>query len=234
MHKINIEHEFRTYLPFADLLGLISKFRTLVGWHEEIFHETTIMLENPNPSKSFYRKEIDGRLRFRTYKKISNFEKIYFNSLSKLEENIFDQATSYGKVSWKRRMKNISKDMTVNTEEEIEYEFAYKDIENSYKIFSEILQCPKVSSYEKIRIVYAKPNCEISLNLYPFGISLEIESNVENYVEEINNILNFLQISGESNSKLSCDDKYFELCKENKIQIKKDILFSDIEMPKIK
>jgi len=186
------------------------------------------MVDAPNLKDSFYRKDIDGRLRLRRYLTIKEFDRnLEKINLEKLE---YIEMSSYGKISWKKRLTS-NKDL--NVEEEIEYKVSYAEIENCEQIFLKILKCPIISSYEKLRSVFINNEVEISINIYPFGISFEIESlskNSDDIIIKYKKLLNMIQIQ---NSNLSCDDMYFKLCKNFGCKIKKDICFSDLEMPMI-
>ena len=224
-----MEYEFRTYFPLSNYFKLFQDVSFIFDWENKTDqYERTCMVDAPNLKDSFYRKDIDGRLRLRRYLTIKEFDRnLEKINLEKLE---YIEMSSYGKISWKKRLTS-NKDL--NVEEEIEYKVSYAEIENCEQIFLKILKCPIISSYEKLRSVFINNEVEISINIYPFGISFEIESlskNSDDIIIKYKKLLNMIQIQ---NSNLSCDDMYFKLCKNFGCKIKKDICFSDLEMPMI-
>lgn len=74
------------------------------------------------------------------------------------------------------------------------------------------------------------------MDLYPFGLVLEIECNKE-YNEEADEIIkkytSVLNLDKNNKYRLSWDDKYEELCREQGKEIYKDVSF-DTDMPNIK
>ena len=75
---------------------------------------------------------------------------------------------------------------------------------------------------------------EISVDEYPFGIALEIESKSETKdpEENIKYWVNKLGLNLEDSYRLSWDDKYKELCKAQNIPSYSEVTF-DKEMPKV-
>ena len=69
---------------------------------------------------------------------------------------------------------------------------------------------------------------------YPFGVALEIEnkSKEKNPDETILFWINKLGLDINKVFRLSWDDKYTQLCKEQNIEICKDVKF-DLPMPKV-
>ena len=98
-----------------------------------------------------------------------------------------------------------------------------------------IVKLNRVESYERYRTSYINDDIEISIDEYPFGIALELEakSNI-NQEDIIDKYMKILNLKYENSYRLSWDDKYEELCAEQGIVKKKDILFSDKNMPVVK
>jgi hypothetical protein len=82
--------------------------------------------------------------------------------------------------------------------------------------------------------VYKNSEVEISIDKYPFGYALEIESiNSDERAEQI--ISNWCEKIGldiKKSYRLSWDDKYEELCKEQNVVKYNEVTF-DKDMPKI-
>ena len=93
----------------------------------------------------------------------------------------------------------------------------------------------RVESYERYRTNYVNDNIIISVDEYPFGIALEIEAKTSTNQESIiDEYIKLLDLNYEDSFRLSWDDKYEELCKEQNITQVNDILFSCTDMPQIK
>ena len=69
---------------------------------------------------------------------------------------------------------------------------------------------------------------------YPFGIALEIEnkSTEKSPEETISFWVNRLGLDMKKSFRLSWDDKYTQLCKEQGVEIYKNVTF-DLPMPKV-
>lgn len=94
----------------------------------------------------------------------------------------------------------------------------------------------RVESYQRYRNVFCNDEVEIVVDKYPFGIALEIEnkSKIKNGKEIIRKWLNILNLDIREAFKLSWDDKYTSLCREQGIKPVKDVIFDDnITMPKV-
>ena len=93
----------------------------------------------------------------------------------------------------------------------------------------------KIESYERYRNVFSNKDIEIVVDKYPFGVALEIEnkSNEKSPEETIMYWVNKLGISLTDLFRLSWDDKYTELCKEQKIEIFENVTFG-LPMPRVK
>lgn len=91
-----------------------------------------------------------------------------------------------------------------------------------------------VESYERYRNVFYNNDVEIVVDKYPFGVALEIENkNKTKKAEEIvTHWIKKLGLNFKDAFRLSWDDKYTELCKEQNIEIFKHIKFG-LPMPKI-
>lgn len=209
---INIEYELRYYYPSHDLdmlnemLGSIKELKK-----ENRIYEKTMQYDHPNKYLSFYSKELDGRFRIRISKN---------DDISKC------------KISWKRRLET-TKATDVNEEEEVELTIKYEEYENLLFIINNVLKMKLIESYERYRTVYYNEEIEISIDEYPFGIALEIESkNLINPKETVKKYVDILNLDKNKAYRLSWDDKYTELCKEQNIDIFNHVTF-DLPMPKI-
>ena len=91
-----------------------------------------------------------------------------------------------------------------------------------------------VDSYERYRIIFTNEDVEISIDEYPFGIALEIEnkSSTKNPEEVVMNYVSKLKLNIKDSYRLSWDDKYVELCKEQNKEIYNEVTF-DKDMPSI-
>lgn len=136
-------------------------------------------------------------------------------------------------ISWKKRLKP-TKEFEINKEEEIEISINPKDYKNLLFLIEEVLKMKKVESYERYRTTFYNEEIEIAVDEYPFGIALELEnksynSNPEAIVKKWAAILN-LDIS--KSYKLSWDDKYTELCRNQNVEIYNNVTF-DSPMPEV-
>lgn len=178
------------------------------------FYELTVQYDHPMHSKSFYNKEIDGRFRIRTSKEINTHQ-------------------NTAKISWKRRDVQTSKGL-INKQEEVELSFKYDELNNLTFLLENVIQMKKVESYERYRNVFYNEDVEIVVDKYPFGIALEIEnkSKEKSPEETILFWVNRLGLNQDNAFRLSWDDKYTQLCKEQNIEVFKNVTF-DLPMPKI-
>ena len=206
-----MEYEARYYYPKKELNNLINKLDNIKELTKENrLYEKTIQYDHPNTDMSFYSKEIDGRFRIR---------------ISKNDE------ISKCMISWKRR---LNKSSSVNEEEEVELTIKYEEYNNLIFIIENVLKMKPIESYERYRTIYHNNEIEISIDEYPFGIALEIEnkSNSENPKEIVKKWIQILNLDINNSYKLSWDDKYTSLCKEQNIEIYKHVTF-DKEMPEL-
>ena len=163
---------------------------------------------------SFYDKKVDGRFRVR--------------SSINIENNV-----EKSKISWKRRIDNENKN--INVEEEIEVELNANQVNNLQTLLEQVLKMKRIESYQRYRNVFANSDVEIVVDKYPFGIALEIEnkSKTQKGEDVINKWVKELNLNIEERYKLSWDDKYTSLCKEQGITPVKDVIFDEnIIMPK--
>ena len=208
-----MEYEVRFYYPSSEINSLLDKLSEL----EELdrkprTYEKTVQYNHSDSRYDFYSKEIDGRFRLR------------------LSKNIED---SKCKLSWKRRLPNTTEDL-VNKEEEKEVRISYEDVDNFIFIIENVMHFKVVDSYERYRTIFTNEDVEISVDEYPFGIALEIEnkSSTKNPEEVVMNYVSKLKLNIKDSYRLSWDDKYVELCKEQNKEIYNEVTF-DKDMPSV-
>ena len=215
------EQEARFYFPDSQRSMLIEKITS--NWeYSHSYHEVTTMYDNPNPDLSFYKPEVDGRLRVRISKQVKDEEL----GASK------NQNGSACLITWKRRIPEQQND-GIRREEEIEHSVHPDEAENAVGIYEKVLKCPRLSSYERTRHFFNGESLQITLDEFPFGLMLEFELKGTEDDSILNNAMKRFELAGEQASDLSCDDKYQELCESSGIKPKSDIAFSDPTMPKI-
>lgn len=148
-----MEYEVRFYYNKNELENLINKLKEFKELKQkERTYEKTTQYDHIYIKYSFYNKEIDGRFRVR---------------ISKNKNEIIS------KLSWKKRLKDTTKDK-VNKEEEKE---VYIDnYDNFIYIIENVMHFKLIESYERYRNVFENDEIEISIDEYPFGLALEIES----------------------------------------------------------
>ena len=137
------------------------------------------------------------------------------------------------KLSWKRRLPNTTENL-VNKEKEKEVRISYDDVDNFIFIIENVMHFKVVDSYERYRTIFTNEDVEISIDEYPFGIALEIEnkSSTKNPEEVVMNYVSKLKLNIKDSYRLSWDDKYVELCKEQNKEIYNEVTF-DKDMPSI-
>lgn len=182
--------------------------------------ETTIMYDNPNPALTFYNKTVDGRLRLRTAK-ISNGDIFNYNSILEPQSML----------TWKQRIPEYAK-TDIRIEREIEVHFKQEEADLMALILSDVLKCPRISSYERYRETFYTDYIEIASDLFPYGhvVELELKDGTEKNLIELAKIL---ELTSMPRSRLSCDDLYKLLCEKAGIQDNTDILFADTTMPQL-
>ncbi len=208
-----MEYEVRYYFPFEKLDSITKKLKSFneLNMGKRSYEKTT-QYDHPSKDISFYSKEIDGRFRIRITK---------------------NEIESKCKISWKRRIKDTTKD-SVNKEEEVELTIKYEEYDNLMFIINNVLKMKPVDSYERYRTIFTNDDIEISIDEYPFGIALEIENkNINKDPEEVvKKWIELLNLDISKAYRLSWDDKYTELCKEQGIEHFNHVKFG-LPMPKV-
>ncbi len=208
-----MEYEVRFYYPSSEVNNLLDKLSELKELEKKPrTYEKTVQYNHSDSKYDFYSKEIDGRFRLRLSKNIEE---------------------SKCKLSWKRRLPNTTENL-VNKEEEKEVRISYEDVDNFIFIIENVMHFKVVDSYERYRTIFTNEDVEISIDEYPFGIALEIEnkSSTKNPEEVVMNYVSKLKLNIKDSYRLSWDDKYVELCKEQNKKIYNEVTF-DKDMPSI-
>ncbi len=208
-----MEYEVRYYFSTEKLNDIISKLKNIKELQmNERSYEKTIQFDHSDENNSFYSKKIDGRFRVRVTKNDSN---------------------SKCKLSWKRRIRStLSTD--VNKEEEVELTIKSDEYENLMFIINNVLKMKSIESYERYRTIFTNKDVEISVDEYPFGVALEIENKSNDKDPEVivKKWVELLGLNIKDAYRLSWDDKYTELCKEQGIQHYNHVTFN-LPMPKV-
>lgn len=208
-----MEYEVRFYYSSSEINSLLDKLSELKELEKKPrTYEKTVQYNHSDSRYDFYSKEIDGRFRLRLSKNIEE---------------------SKCKLSWKRRLPNTTENL-VNKEEEKEVRISYEDVDNFIFIIENVMHFKVVDSYERYRTIFTNEDVEISIDEYPFGIALEIEnkSSTKNPEEVVMNYASKLKLNIKDSYRLSWDDKYVELCKEQNKEIYNEVTF-DKDMPSI-
>jgi adenylate cyclase class IV len=208
-----MEYEVRFYYPSSEVNNLLDKLSELKELEKKPrTYEKTVQYNHSDSRYDFYSKEIDGRFRLRLSKNIEE---------------------SKCKLSWKRRLPNTTENL-VNKEKEKEVRISYDDVDNFIFIIENVMHFKVVDSYERYRTIFTNEDVEISIDEYPFGIALEIEnkSSTKNPEEVVMNYASKLKLNIKDSYRLSWDDKYVELCKEQNKEIYNEVTF-DKDMPSI-
>lgn len=208
-----MEYEVRFYYPSSEVNNLLDKLSELKELEKKPrTYEKTVQYNHSDSRYDFYSKEIDGRFRLRLSKNIEE---------------------SKCKLSWKRRLPNTTENL-VNKEKEKEVRISYDDVDNFIFIIENVMHFKVVDSYERYRTIFTNEDVEISIDEYPFGIALEIEnkSSTKNPEEVVMNYASKLKLNIKDSYRLSWDDKYVELCKEQNKKIYNEVTF-DKDMPSI-
>ena len=209
-----MEYEVRFYFSKKKLENIISKLKGIKELKmNERSYEKTLQYDHPNSNMSFYSKDIDGRFRIRVTKSSSK---------------------SKCKISWKKRLSNTTK-TDVNKEEEVELNIKYEEYDNLMFLINNVLKMKFIESYERYRTTFENDEVEISVDEYPFGIALEIENKSKDKDASliVRKWTDILGLNIDSAYRLSWDDKYSSLCKEQNIKQYKEVSF-DLPMPEIK
>ena len=208
-----MEYEVRYYFSTEKLNDIISKLKNIKELQmNERSYEKTTQFDHSDENNSFYSKKIDGRFRVRVTKNDSN---------------------SKCKLSWKRRIKSTLS-TEVNKEEEVELTIKSDEYENLMFIINNVLKMKSIESYERYRTIFTNKDVEISVDEYTFGVALEIENKSNDKDPEIivKKWVELLGLNIKDAYRLSWDDKYTELCKEQGIQHYNHVTF-DLPMPKV-
>jgi hypothetical protein len=189
-----------------DVINLLNKQNDIT--FKGRFYECTDQYNHPMKEYDFYSKNIDGRFRVR---------KTIGDNVSKCM------------ITWKKR--NSTGEL-IHKEEEIEVSIKPEEYDNLCLLLESVLHLELVESYERYRSVFSNEDIEIVVDEYPFGLCLELEnkSKDKNPEEIINKWLNILNLKLSDAYKLSWDDKYAELCKEQNKTIESIVRF-DKDMP---
>ncbi len=206
-----MEFEVRYYFSSDGIKDIIGKIESLGLKKSLRTYEKTSQYNHSDSRYDFYSLDIDGRFRIR----ISKNEQI-----------------NKCMISWKRRLKD-TRDGLVNKEEEKEVRINYEDYDNLIFLLDNVLHMKLVESYERYRINYSNDEIEISIDEYPFGFALEIENKGSNNPEDtVKKYVELIGLDINDSYRLSWDDKYSELCKEQNIEELKEVVFGKV-MPKI-
>ena len=208
-----METEIRYYYSQKSkdkIIKYLKKFKELK--YQGRFYECTDQYNHPMKKYDFYSKEIDGRFRVR---------KTIGDNVSKCM------------ITWKRRLKSNVKQL-IHQEEEIELQINPNEYENLCLLLENVLHLTIIESYERYRSIFSNEDIEIVVDEYPFGICIELEnkSKTKEATEVIKTWLDKLKFDINDAYRLSWDDKYSELCKEQNIKVEKIVRF-DKNMPRI-
>lgn len=209
-----MEYEVRFYHSNEKAQKIIKKLEEEKELNKGLkTYEKTVQYNHCDPRYDFYSKEIDGRFRIR---------------ISKNDEN------SKCKLSWKRRLFDTIQ-LEINKEEEKELRINFEDTDNLFFIIENVIKFSVVESYERYRTVFENKDVEISVDEYPFGIAIEVENKSEDKdpIEVIKYWTIKLGLDLSKAYRLSWDDKYQELCKEQQVEIFNEVCFGK-PMPVIK
>lgn len=206
-----MEYEVRFYFSKSEKENIINKLNNIKDLKcGGTFYEKTTQYNSSDSNNDFYSKSIDGRYRVRITK---------------------GENETKCMLSWKRRL-NDTKSGNVNKEEEIEYRIDPRDYDNFIYLTENVVKMIRVESYERYRTNYDNDEIEVSVDLYPFGLALEIEAKCDKNQEEIvEKYVKKLGLDLKDSYRLSWDDKYSELCESQNIKKYSDVLFENKDMP---
>lgn len=208
-----METEIRFYYSIESkdtVINYLKKYEELT--FKGRFYECTDQYNHPMKKYDFYSKEIDGRFRVR---------KTIGDNISKCM------------ITWKRRLKENVKEL-IHQEEEIEVSINPEEYDKLCSLLEEVIHLSIVESYERYRSIFSNEDIEIVVDEYPFGLCVEIENKSKTKDAEtvIKEWLSKLKLDINEAYRLSWDDKYAELCKEQNKEIYNVVRF-DKDMPKI-
>lgn len=211
--RIKMEYEVRFYFSVSEKENIINKLNNIKNLKcSGTFYEKTTQYNSNDINNDFYSKNIDGRYRVRITK-------------GKNETKCM--------LSWKKRLKD-TKSGNVNKEEEIECRIDPRDYDNFIYLTENVVKMIRVESYERYRTNYDNEEIEVSVDLYPFGLALEIEAKCDQNQEDIvEKYVKELGLNLKDSYRLSWDDKYNELCDSQNIKKYSDVLFENKDMPNI-
>lgn len=209
--KESIETEVRFLYSLSEeekILNYLKKIPELT--YKGCFNEKTIQYNHPVKEYDYYSKEIDARFRVRL---TTN------NEIKKCM------------ITYKRRSENFLTD-DINTEEEVEVSIDYNDVDNLLYLLENVIHMKLIESYERKRHVFSNQDVEVVVDIYPFMIAIEVENKSKDKDPKsvILYYLNLLGLDLKDSYRLSWDDKYEELCKEQNIK-QYNIVDSTKEMP---
>lgn len=208
-----METEIRYYYSINSkekIIDYFKKFKELN--YNGRFYECTDQYNHPMKEYDFYSKNIDGRFRVR---------KTIGDNVSKCM------------ITWKRRLKDNVNEL-IHKEEEIEVAIKPEEYDNLCLLLESVLHLELVESYERYRSIFCNEDVEIVVDEYPFGICIEIENKSETKDAEsvLNEWINKLKFDINEAYRLSWDDKYSELCKEQNKNVENIVRFNK-DMPQI-
>ena len=193
-----------------DVLNYINSFKELE--YKGRFYECTDQYNHPMKEYDFYSNEVDGRFRVR---------KTVGDDISKCM------------ITWKRRLKDNVKEL-IHNEEEIEVSINPDEYDNLCLLLNNVLHLELVESYERYRSIFSNEDIEIVVDEYPFGLCIELEN--KSKTKDAESVLKYwidkLKFDINDAYRLSWDDKYEELCREQNKNIEKSVSF-DKDMPKV-
>ena len=206
-----MEIEARFYYSLDSEERIINKLKSIDGlFYDDKYFEETLQYNHPMKEFNFYDKKIDGRFRVR--------KSINSNS-------------SKCMITWKRR---FNSNESIHQEEEIELDIKSEEYNNLLFLLNNVLHLELVESYERYRNRFYNDEVEIVVDHYPFGIAIEVENKSEDK-DGLSIVEKWIKIIGldiNNSYKLSWDDKYEELCREQNKNIEKSVTF-DKDMPKV-
>lgn len=209
-----MEYEIRFYYSLDEYKNKLEQLKNIAELtFEGRMYEITSQFDHPAKEMSFYSKEIDGRFRIRKTEREHNNKCM---------------------LSWKRRL-NDTTTGNVNKEEEVELTIKPEEYDNLMFIVNNVLHMKEIETYERYRTTFSNEEIEIVLDEYPFGLALEIEAKkgISNSEIIIDKYVKLLNLNYNDSYRLSWDDKYEELCKEQNVEMFNKVLF-DKEMPEVK
>ena len=209
-----MEYEIRFYYRKSEYDKIIDCLEKIPALHSNLkLYEYTIQYNHSDKKYDFYNEAIDGRFRLR---------------ISRTELN------NKCKLSWKQRTKDMQNSQ-VNAEIEKEVRINPDDIGNFIYIIENIMHFEVVESYERYRTIYENNDIKIAVDEYPFGLCVEIENKSidKNPEEVIAYWTKRIGLDVDKAYRLSWDDKYEELCREQGVECFKEVKF-DKPMPQVK